>query len=65
VLIAVDPRTYEIRRFSRFFTFEGDKVEYTLGFVVVNDMVRIGYSTMDRTTKFMEISREKLENLFM
>jgi len=65
VLIAVDPRTYEIRRFSRFFTFEGDKVEYTLGFVVANDMVRIGYSTMDRTTKFMEISREKLENLFM
>ena len=65
VFVVLNADTYEIVRFSRFFTFEREKVEYTLGFIYMadQDVFRIGYSTMDRTTKMMEISREKIENL--
>ena len=67
VVVALDARTYQLRRFSRFFTFEGEKVEYTLGFIYMKEqeLFRIGYSTMDRTTKFMEITKSDLENLFL
>ena len=65
VFVVLNADTYEIVRFSRFFTFEREKVEYTLGFIYMadRDVFRIGYSTMDRTTKMMEISRGKIENL--
>ena len=65
VFVVLNADTYEIVRFSRFFTFERENVEYTLGFIYMadRDVFRIGYSTMDRTTKMMEISREKIENL--
>ena len=67
VLVAIDAQTYQLRRFSRFFTFEGEKVEYTLGFVYIkeSECFRIGYSTMDRTTKFMVISKTDVHNLFL
>jgi len=67
VFVVLNADTYEIVRFSRFFTFEREKVEYTLGFIhiVDRDVFRIGYLKMDRTTKMMEISREKIENLLM
>jgi len=66
VLVALDAETCQLRRFSRFFTFEGEKVEYTLGFIYMEEsqLFRIGYSKMDRTTQFMEISKSDLENLF-
>ena len=66
ILVAIDPITYEIRRYSRMFTFEGEKVEYTLGFIYdesKNNLI-IGYSTMDKTTKFMTISKNIIESAF-
>jgi len=33
VFFTLDAVTYEVRRFTPLFTFDGDKVEYTLGFV--------------------------------
>ena len=67
VIVVLDPVTYVVRRYSRLFTFEGEKVEYTLGFVYDEwrDSLTIGYSTMDRTTKFLEIARTEVEaNIF-
>lgn len=32
-IFTLDATTYEVRRFTPLFTFEGDKVEYTLGFI--------------------------------
>jgi glycosyltransferase involved in cell wall biosynthesis len=66
VFVVLDPITYEVCRFSRFFTFEGEKVEYTLGFIYIEatNTIQIGYSTMDKTTKFMEISLSKIQELF-
>ena len=36
-IFTLDATTYEVKRFTPLFTFEGDKVEYTLGFVYQED----------------------------
>ena len=36
-IFTLDATTYEVKRFTPLFTFEGDKVEYTLGFVYRED----------------------------
>lgn len=67
VFVALDPMTFEVCRFSRFFTFEGSKVEYTLGFIYIEETntIRIGYSTMDKTTKKINIPLREIEKLFL
>lgn len=67
VLVALDPKTYKMKRFSKFFTFEKEKVEYTLGFIYnkSQDQIKIGYSLLDSCTKFLEIPRAQLEELFL
>jgi len=64
ILVALDPTTYEVLRYSRLFSFEGEKVEYTLGFIFeeASDRLIIGYSTMDRNTKFMVVSKSIIES---
>lgn len=37
VMFTIDATTYEVRRFTPMFTFDGEKVEYTLGFVYLED----------------------------
>jgi hypothetical protein len=56
----------EMKRHSRIFTFEKEKVEYTLGFVYLEDSeeLLIGYSLLDKETKYMTISKNKVEELF-
>ena len=64
IFVALDPTTYEVLRYSRLFSFEGEKVEYTLGFAFekASDRLIIGYSTMDRNTKFMVVSKSIIES---
>ena len=40
-IFTLDAYTYEVRRFTPLFTFEGDKVEYTLGFVYRQDEIEL------------------------
>ena len=67
LLVALDCESYRVNRYSRLFTFEKQKVEYTLGFVYDKrkDIFSIGYSTMDNVTKFIMITKEKMQNLFI
>jgi hypothetical protein len=67
VFVALDSKTMELKRYSRIFTFEKEKVEYTLGFVYMEQSqeLLIGYSLLDRETKYMSIHREKVEGLFI
>ena len=66
IFVALDVKTMELKRYSRIFTFEKEKVEYTLGFVYLEQSreLLIGYSLMDRETKYMTISRDKVEEIF-
>jgi hypothetical protein len=63
-LVALDKTTYSVRRYTPFFTFEGAKVEYTLGFVYLEggDQLLIGYSLYDNCAKYMMVGREEMEN---
>jgi tetratricopeptide (TPR) repeat protein len=65
VFVVIDSKTYQIKRYTTMFTFEKQKVEYTLGFVYVetSNQFLIGYSTMDCETKYISVPREAIENL--
>jgi tetratricopeptide (TPR) repeat protein len=60
--VILDAATYECKRCSPFFTFEGEKVEYTLGLAYgeESDEFIVGYSVLDRTTQFLKITRSKI-----
>jgi hypothetical protein len=53
IMVILNKHTLEVKRTSKMFTFEREKVEYCLGMDVVGDSIRFGYSIMDRETKYM------------
>lgn len=64
IIVALDNVTGNVRRFTRYFTFEREKVEYALGFEKMANEFLIGYSTFDRTTKYMTVPLKWFEGLF-
>jgi tetratricopeptide (TPR) repeat protein len=66
IFVVLDSTTLELKRYSRYFTFEKNKVEYTLGFIQLEDAsFLIGYSLMDRETKYININKADIENLML
>jgi len=67
IFVVLDAVTYEVKRYSRLFTFEGQKVEYTLGFVFLEQKKEflIGYSLLDRETKYMKIGMDEICKMFI
>lgn len=65
IIVALDPHTYEVIRYTPYFTFEKEKVEYTLGFVYFDttDEILISYSLMDKSTDYLLMEREKISNM--
>jgi glycosyltransferase involved in cell wall biosynthesis len=63
VVVVLD-NNYNLKRWTPFFTFEGEKVEYTLGFVYLeeSDQLLIGYSVYDRSCKYIQMSRSYFED---
>jgi len=55
LMVILDANTYQLKRHTRLFTMEREKVEYTTGFVYLKRLNQflIGYSTMDKTTKWI------------
>jgi tetratricopeptide (TPR) repeat protein len=67
IIIVLDAETFEVKKYTPFFTFCKDKVEYTLGmqyFSTTNEFL-IGYSLMDKQTDFMLIEYDKLDSMMM
>lgn len=67
MFVVLDVETFNVKRYSIPFTFEKQHIEYTLGFVFdkKTDIFLIGYSTMDRTTNYMEVSKVNIDKLFL
>jgi hypothetical protein len=67
IVVVLDKETFHVKRYTPFFTFEGAKVEYTLGFVYLEntDEVLIGYSLYDNCAKYMLTGRTKLEDMMI
>ena len=65
IVVILDVYTYQLKRYTPLFTFEGEKVEYTLGFSYLEntDSLLIGYSLYDNTTKFMNIPIDYFEKM--
>jgi tetratricopeptide (TPR) repeat protein len=63
MIVVLDIDTYELKRHTRLFTFEGGKVEYTTGFVYLKRTCEflIGYSVMDHQTKYMVVDKPKID----
>jgi len=61
MFVVLEKDTYRVKRYTDLFTFGGIRIEYTLGFVFLNDDIVIGYSSMDRETKYMRIDMDNVE----
>jgi tetratricopeptide (TPR) repeat protein len=64
IVVVLDKDTYNLKSYTPFFTFEGEKVEYTLGFQYLENekSLLIGYSVYDKSTKYINIKLENLKN---
>jgi glycosyltransferase involved in cell wall biosynthesis len=63
MLVALDKTTYQLKKYTKPFTFENGNVEYTLGLTydANTDDFLIGYSVMDCKTGFISLPRSKVD----
>jgi hypothetical protein len=62
IFVALNKVSNRLSRFSDFFTFEKQKVEYALGFVQRDpENFLVGYSLMDKETKFMLVTKKWID----
>ena len=63
VFVVLDSTTYAVKKYTTMFTFNREKVEYTLGFVYFesSDSFLIGYSKMDRETDYITVSKSAID----
>jgi len=67
MFVVLDGATLRLKKYSKLFTFEGQKVEYTLGFIVDpmdDSRFIIGYSVMDSSTKYLTVGKDAVLELF-
>jgi hypothetical protein len=72
ILVALDADTGKLKRYTRLFTLEKEKVEYVLGFERIpesgsdsrTDEFLLGYSILDKETKYISLSRQWFEDRF-
>ena len=67
VFVTLDATTYQPKKYTPLFTFDGEKVEYTLGFVYRQEENQfwIGYSKMDKSTHYMAVSKTEIESMMV
>jgi hypothetical protein len=65
IMIILDRKTYQLKKYTPLWTFEKEKVEYTLGFVYMKQTNRflIGYSVMDKETKYIMVSKHVFDEM--
>jgi tetratricopeptide (TPR) repeat protein len=65
IVVAMDKTTREIKKYTPFFTFQGEKVEYTLGMVLIDSRLLIGYSVMDKRTEWIVVPQHVISDMFI
>lgn len=67
IFVVVDAETYVPKKYTPWFTFEKKKVEYSLGFVYMEDLdvLFIGYSLMDSETKYMTVKMDSIKEMLI
>ena len=64
MMVVLDPVTYGLKRYTPLFTFTGKTIEYSLGFVEVDEYILIGYSVMDKETNFISVKKKWFTDMF-
>lgn len=62
IVIVLDKITGTLKKYTNLFLLEKELVEYTLGFVEMDSNLLIGYSVLDRETKYMEVPKKWFED---
>ena len=65
IMVVLDKETYRLKSYTPLWTFEKQKVEYTLGMIYQNHNFFIGYSTMDNTTKYTTMSKHFFSDMMI
>jgi hypothetical protein len=65
IVVVLDKDTYNLKKYTPFFLFEKEKVEYTLGFVEMGMNLLIGYSILDKSSEYMLISKDWFKSRFI
>tara|TARA_Y100000590_G_C15722425_1_gene1013958 strand:- start:227 stop:1663 length:1437 start_codon:yes stop_codon:yes gene_type:complete len=63
--VVLDYESLSVVKYSKWFTFDGDKIEFCLGLVVEDDRIIVSHSNWDRTSKLKIIPKHEVEKLFM
>ena len=66
-IVALDCASCAVLRYTPPFTFEGEKVEYSLGFShdETSGTLLVGYSTMDRCARYATVSKAAVEAMMV
>lgn len=64
-IVIIDKDTFQLIKYSRPFQFEGENIEYTLGFVIDNDRFIVSYSLWDNQSKIVTYPMNYINNLFL
>jgi len=67
IMVVLNRSDLSVKSYTPIFTFEGEKVEYTLGFCLADesDQFIIGYSVMDKTTKYMTVDKTVVDKMMI
>jgi tetratricopeptide (TPR) repeat protein len=65
IVVVLDKITHKLKKYTPFFTFEKEKVEYTLGFIEFGMNLLIGYSVLDKSSQYMMVSKDWFKNKFI
>jgi hypothetical protein len=65
IVVVLDKISHKLKKYTPFFLFEQEKVEYTLGFVEFEMNLLIGYSVLDKSTQYMLVSKDWFKNQFI
>jgi glycosyltransferase involved in cell wall biosynthesis len=61
MIVVLDAKTLSVKRHSILFKFDGEGIEYSLGFLVEADRCIFSYSTWDRTSTVLTLPRATVE----
>lgn len=68
IVVVLDNITMQVKKYTPFFTLEGEKVEYSLGMSYFGGDIQemmIGYSVYDNTTKYMTLPKSWFDERFI
>jgi tetratricopeptide (TPR) repeat protein len=67
MIVVLDANHYHVKKYTPYFTFEKEKVEYTLGFshLKMENEILIGYSIYDKTTKYAVFDKKYFDDMMI